>query len=202
MYEHYLASLLLFVFSDGLAKLLKLIVEYVGVRHACHGVEKFRGMEVNNDGGVGVVFLHLWGMRLRAVGFYLPHHLLLQPLCIHHERACLGIVLDECEHIGWLLEEVVLLEGVELVEFHWIETKLYVDDRFQQEALAALVGENLHRYAVEVVKVFATELLYVEFGVWLYLARRSQLPVVSLRSEIGELHIVVAVVNDVCLEAC
>ena len=91
---------------------------------------------------------------------------------------------------------------MELVEFHWVETKLYVDDRFQQEALAALVGENLHRYAVEVVKVFATELLYVEFGVWLYLARRSQLPVVSLRGEIGELHIVVAVVNDVCLEAC
>ena len=81
-------------------------------------------MKVNNHRGVLVV-LGLWSVGHRAqVGLHLLHHLLLQRLGVEDERAGRLVVLDDGVDECGLLEEVVLLEGVELVELHGVDAEL------------------------------------------------------------------------------
>ena len=128
-------------------------------------------------------------------------HVFLQLVGIDKEGLDGLVVLNERVDEGGLLEEIVLLEGVELVELHGIDTQLHVDGWLQQEGLLALVGQDLHAYALQLGKDLASELFNIELGIGLYLGGGSKMPAVGSRRKIGETHVVVGVVDEICLEA-
>ena len=194
-------ALLVAVLLDGLAEHVELMVQYVGAVHARGGVEQFAGMEVDHHGGILVDgpddgLAHHAGV----VGRFLLHHLLLQLLGVDVDAHGHAVVLDDGMHQRGLLEEVVLLKGVELVELHGIDAQLQADGLLQQEGLVFLVGHELHGHALHLVERLAPEFLDEELGVGLYLARRLQAPGVALGGHVGIADVVVAVVDEIGLE--
>ena len=75
--------------------------------------------------------------------------------------------VDKCG----LLKEVVLAEGVQLVELNGIYAHLGIDGCLEQVMFVAFVGDDLQAAVLEVVKLLATELLYKLLAVGFYLTR-------------------------------
>ena len=75
---------------------------------------------------------------------FLMVHLLLDVFGIDHQRTALLIVLDDGIEQCLLLEEIILLEGVQLVEFHSINAELSTNGLLQHKCLISFVGNQLH----------------------------------------------------------
>ena len=60
--EHDFLSFLLLVSLERLAEVFHLVVENVGMGHSRCRLKQLRGMKVNDERSVWVVFLVLWGM--------------------------------------------------------------------------------------------------------------------------------------------
>ena len=95
--------------------------------------------------------------------------------------------VDECG----LLEEVVLAEGVQLVELNSIYAHLGVDGCLEQIMFFAFIGDDLQAAVLDVVKFIATELLYELLAVWFNFALCSQLQGATLCSHVGIAQIIV-----------
>ena len=68
-----------------------------------------------------------------------------------------------------LLEEVILLESMEFVEFHAINTQRHIHRRFQQEVLVALIGNHLYADMLQTLEILTSELLDESFRIGFHL---------------------------------
>ena len=100
------------------------------------------------------------------------------------------------------LEEIVLAEGMQLVELHRVDAQAHVDGRLQQKRFLPFVGNHLHTDALHLAENAAFKLLDEDLCVGLHLALRAELPVVALGCEKGVGEVIVAVVDEKALEGC
>ena len=112
----------------------------------------------------------------------------------------LALLHDGVEQ-GWLLEEVVVRERIEFEELHAVQAELHIDGGQTEKRLLSLVEQQLDAEVLHRVELLASDLLQEEFRVGLHLSRLSQRPGAALCHQVGEVDIVVGVVDKVGLKA-
>ena len=112
----------------------------------------------------------------------------------------LALLHDGVEQ-GWLLEEVVVRERIEFEELHAVQAELHIDGGQTEKRLLSLVEQQLDAEVLHGVELLASDLLQEEFRVGLHLSRLSQRPGAALSHQVGEVDIVVGVVDKVGLKA-
>ena len=195
--EDDLLALAVLVFRHGLLEHIYLIVQDISSIHAGSRLQHLVSMQVNHHGSVVLLLLLL---ALVGDDLLVLIHLLLQSLRVDDQRSCHLIILHDGKEQGRCLEEIILLEEMQLVEFHRIQAELHVGSRLEKERLILLVGHHLDGDMSHLIEHVTTELFDEELRVRLHLTTSLQCPGITLSHEIGVLDIIVAVVDEVSLE--
>ena len=90
---------------------------------------------------------------------------------------------------------------MEFVELHGVQTQLYADGRLQHERLVLLPGDELYAESLEVIEYRAVERLYELLGIRLHGSLPTQVPSGTLVISQDNADEVVAVVDEIALEA-
>ena len=197
MDEDNLLSLLVLVFIHRLLEYIHLIMKDISRIHTGSCLQHLVSMKVYNEHTIILLALLLAGVGNHLLVLI---HLLLQSFGIDNQRTSHLIVLYDGEEIGWSLKEIVLLEEMKLVEFHWVQTELHVSSRLQEERFLLLVGNHLDGDVLHFVQSLATEFLNEEFGIRFDFTFCLQGPGIALCHEISIMQIIVAVVHHIGLE--
>ena len=197
MDEDNLLTFAVLVFSHRLLEHIYLVVQDISSIHAGSRLQHLVSMQVDHHGSVVLLLLLL---ALVGDNLLVLIHLLLQSLGVNDQWSCHLIILHDSEEQGRCLEEIILLEEMQLVELHRIQTELNVGSRLEEERLILLVGHHLDGDMSHLIKHVTTELLDEKLRVRFYLSTTLQRPGITLSYEIGILDKIVAVVDEVSLE--
>ena len=129
-------------------------------------IERFKPLQLAVRNIRLYVFLAL-GFRLCRLNIY-------KLLRLNRFKLCHLIVFHNRVEQSRSLEEVVRLEGVQLVELHLVNTELNIANRFGYEILVTLEREKLESYTVNLVELLKGETLNIEFCIGFKLALATQ----------------------------
>ncbi len=172
--------------SHRLLEDIHLIMKDISRIHSSSCFKHLICMKIDDEGTVILLALLLAGVGNHLLVLV---HLLLQSLGIDDQRTGYLVILYDGEEIGWSLEEIILLEEMELVELHWVQTELDVRSWLQEERLVLLVGNHLDGDVLHLIQSLTTEFLDEELGVWLDFTLSPSGPRIALGYEIGVVQI-------------
>ena len=135
MDEDNLLTFAVLVFSHSLLEHIYLVVQNISSIHAGSRLQHLVSMQVDHHGSVVLLLLLL---ALVGDNLLVLIHLLLQSLGVNDQWSCHLIILHDSEEQGRCLEEIILLEEMQLIELHWIQTELHVGCWFEEERLILL----------------------------------------------------------------
>ena len=201
MNKDYFLSLLVFVFFQCLAEYVKLIIQHLGISHACCIVQQL--VDVQVDFYNIIFYFMLFFLQFgRSIGHTFLQQGFLDIVGRNIHLLYFFIIAHDIVYQSRFCKEIGLLESMQFIEFYGINAHFRIDGILQQKRTVVLVSQQLYRHMFHAVQRTFIELFQVHFHVWLDSAATAQCPAFSFGRQVQIIDEIIAVVYQISVESC